>query len=76
MNNMPKKHMKGISENMIIGIAFILIFAFLIALGIKLMSEAGVANAGIAAKFKAYYICRNSGYSGLWSCIKSIFGGG
>lgn len=73
---MPKKHRKGISEDPITEIAFILIFAFLIVLGIKLMGQADAASAWIAAKYKAYSFCKNAGFSELWECIKKIFGGG
>lgn len=72
---MQNKPHKGISENMILAIIFLLIFAFLISVGLLKAGDVASSSSPMVAKYKAYYDCKNSGFSELGACIKSIFGG-
>ncbi len=69
---------KGISDNMIIVIAFILIFAFLFAIMIKNTADTAAAGSEKLPKYKGFFNCRNlfTDWEYAKACFNAVVYGG
>ncbi|VVB61271.1 Uncharacterised protein [uncultured archaeon] len=75
---MPKHSRKAVSSDMIIVIAFILIFAFLFAIMIMNTDKAATAGAEKLPKYKGYFNCRNlfTDWEYAKACFSAVVHGG
>lgn len=76
--NIMRKYNKGVSDNMIIIIAFILIFALLFAIMIKNTADTAVAGSEKLPKYKGFFNCRNlfMDWESAKACFSAVVHGG